>query len=58
MKAIYSRISCTLFYFEGYDGETNLSTVEVYDPDMDEWSFVASMAHHSGGVGAGVIRIT
>lgn len=40
----------------GYDGESNLSTVEVYDRETDKWSFEPSMCAHSGGVGAGVIR--
>ena len=33
----------------------NLSTVEMYNPDTNEWSFVASMEKHEGGVGVGVI---
>lgn len=41
----------------GYDGESNLSTVEVYDPETNTWTFVASMCAHGGGVGAGVIPI-
>lgn len=45
-----------LWAIGGYDGETNLSTVEVYDPETDQWSFVPSMCAHSGGVGAGVIK--
>jgi kelch-like protein 18 len=39
----------------GYDGESNLSTVEVYDPLTDTWSFVSSMKWHGGGVGAAVL---
>lgn len=44
-----------LWAIGGYDGESNLSTVEVYDPQADTWTFVASMVCHGGGVGAGVI---
>jgi hypothetical protein len=29
--------------------------VEMYNPDTDSWSFVASMESHEGGVGVGVI---
>lgn len=40
-----------LWAIGGYDGESNLSTVEVYDPETDSWTFVASMLFHGGGVG-------
>lgn len=40
-----------LWAIGGYDGESNLSTVEVYDPETDSWTFVASMCAHGGGVG-------
>ena len=33
----------------------NLSTVEMYNPETNEWSFVAPMESHEGGVGVGVI---
>ncbi|KAH8330994.1 hypothetical protein KR067_009993 [Drosophila pandora] len=46
-----------LWAIGGYDGESNLSTVEVYDPETDKWTFMPPMCAHSGGVGAGVIRI-
>lgn len=39
----------------GYDGESNLSIVEIYAPQTDTWTFIASMVCHGGGVGAGVI---
>ena len=32
-----------------------MSQVEMYNPDTDSWSFVASMESHEGGVGVGVI---
>ena len=44
-----------LWVIGGYDGMKNLSTVEVYDPERDEWSFVAPMESHEGGVGVGVV---
>ncbi len=43
--------------FPGYDGMKNLSTVEVYNPETDEWTFVAPMESHEGGVGVGVIPL-
>lgn len=46
------------YFFKGYDGESNLSTVEVYDPEKDTWTFVSAMCAHGGGVGAGVIPIS
>lgn len=47
-----------LWAIGGYDGESNLSTVEVYDPKTDTWTFVAAMCAHGGGVGVGVIPIS
>ena len=60
-----------LWAIGGYDGMKNLSTVrskkrnhdtllnltqvEMYNPEEDSWSFVASMESHEGGVGVGVI---
>ena len=44
-----------LWAIGGYDGMKNLSTVEMYNPETDTWSFVASMESHEGGVGVGVI---
>ena len=32
-----------------------LPQVEMYNPEEDSWSFVASMESHEGGVGVGVI---
>ena len=44
-----------LYAIGGYDGMKNLSTVEMYNPDKDEWTFAPSMEKHEGGVGVGVI---
>lgn len=44
-----------LWAIGGYDGMKNLSTVEVYNPETNIWSFVAPMESHEGGVGVGVI---
>lgn len=46
-----------LWAIGGYDGVTNLSTVEVYDPEKDSWSFASPMCAHEGGVGVGVIQV-
>lgn len=35
----------------------NLSTVEVFDPKTDKWSFGSSMCAHEGGVGLGVVPL-
>lgn len=32
-----------LYAIGGYDGQSRLSTVEVYNPETDTWSKVASM---------------
>jgi kelch-like protein 18 len=48
-------IKFKLLFSGGYDGESNLSTVEVYCPKKDSWSFVSSMLYHGGGVGSAVL---
>jgi kelch-like protein 18 len=44
-----------LFAVGGYDGLTNLNTVECYDPQADKWTFVTPMCKHQGVVGVGVL---
>lgn len=46
-----------LWAIGGYDGISNLSTVEVYDPEVNSWTFAPSMYAHEGGVGVGVITL-
>ena len=46
-----------LFAIGGYDGSSNLSSVEVYIPDTDTWTFVKDMCAHEGGVGVGVLPV-
>ena len=46
-----------LWAIGGYDGVSNLSTVEMYDPETNKWKFVAPMFAHEGGVGVGVIPV-
>jgi kelch-like protein 18 len=60
MNVMRSRVALVanagkLWAIGGYDGVSNLSTVESYDPDTNTWSFVASMCAHEGGVGVGVV---
>ena len=62
MNVTRSRVSLVsnmdrLYAIGGYDGSKNLSTVEMYDPEKDEWKFVAPMQSHEGGVGVGVIPL-
>ena len=46
-----------LFAIGGYDGFTNLNTVEIYDPEKNVWVFAANMTAHEGGVGVGVVPL-
>ena len=52
-------ITCNnrLYAIGGYDGNANLSSVEMYDPDKDQWTMVASMIAHEGVVGVGVLPL-
>lgn len=47
-----------LYAIGGYDGISNLSSMEIYNPDEDKWVFGSPMVAHEGGVGIGVIPIT
>lgn len=44
-----------LYAIGGYDGTCNLSSVEFYDPEVDQWTLVAAMHAHEGVVGVGVL---
>ncbi len=44
-----------LYAIGGYDGTCNLSSVEFYDPETNQWTLVASMGAHEGVVGVGVL---
>lgn len=60
MNAQRSRVALTanigkLWAVGGYDGISNLVSVEVYDPVANTWSYAAPMIAHEGGVGLGVI---
>lgn len=63
MNAQRSRVALTanmgkLWAVGGYDGISNLISVEVYDPYSDKWTYTASMISHEGGVGVGVISVS
>jgi kelch-like protein 18 len=60
MNVMRSRVALVanagkLWAIGGYDGVSNLSTVECYDPESNKWTFVAPMCAHEGGVGVGVV---
>ena len=44
-----------LYAIGGYDGICNLSSVECYDSDKDQWTMVSPMCAHEGVVGVGVL---
>ena len=48
-------MSNQLYAVGGYDGLTNLSSVEVYNPDLDEWTLAPPLTYHQGGVVVAVI---
>ena len=50
-------IANQIFAIGGYDGLTNLNTVEVYSVDEEVWSTAAPMKCHQGGVGVAVIPL-
>ena len=50
-------IANQIFAIGGYDGLTNLNTVEVYSVNEEVWSTAAPMKCHQGGVGVAVIPL-
>ena len=46
-----------LYAIGGYDGFSNLNSVEKYDQKKDAWSMASPMVAHEGGVGVGVIPL-
>ncbi|KAG5841824.1 hypothetical protein ANANG_G00171060, partial [Anguilla anguilla] len=46
-----------LYAVGGYDGQSNLGSVEAYDPENNRWTFMAPMVCHEGGVGVGCIPL-
>mgnify|MGYP003729839947 CR=1 FL=1 len=39
----------------GYDGMTNLTTMEIYDPEEGAWELAGNMGRHEGGVGVAAL---
>ena len=50
-------IAHEIYAIGGYDGLSNLSSVEIYDLDKEEWSTGLPMHMHQGGVGVAVISL-
>ena len=50
-------IANQIYAIGGYDGLSNLSSVEVYNVDEKEWGAAAPMNRHQGGVGVAVISL-
>lgn len=42
----------------GFDGTTYLKTIEVFDPEKNQWSLCGSMNYRRLGGGVGVVRMT
>lgn len=47
-------IATSIYAIGGYDGLSNLNSVEVYDLDNEEWSSAPPMNIHQGGVSVAV----
>lgn len=50
-------IAHQLYAIGGYDGLSNLSSVEIFDLDKEQWTAGIPMSHHQGGVGVAVISL-
>ena len=50
-------IANQIYAIGGYDGLSNLNSVEVYNVDEEEWSTASPMNRHQGGVGVAVIPL-
>lgn len=48
-------IGSQLYAVGGYDGNTVLDSVEVYDPSTDQWKYVSSMKNRRRHVAVGVL---
>lgn len=50
-------IAHEIYAVGGYDGLSNLSSVEIYDLNKEEWHSGPPMNQHQGGVGVAVIPL-
>ena len=41
----------------GYDGMHNLTTIEIFDPEVGSWTMAGKMNRHEGGVGVAALPI-
>ena len=48
-------LSNQIYAIGGYDGVANLSSVEVFNPETEEWKPAPSLTRHQGGVVVAVI---
>jgi len=53
---IHSQL-CFANLISGFDGATYLKTIEVYDPDTNQWKPCGSMNYRRLGGGVGVMKI-
>ena len=51
-------ISSRIYAIGGYDGVSNLNSVEVYDLERGAWSAAVPMTRHQGGVGVAVVPLS
>ena len=50
-------IAHQIYAIGGYDGLSNLSSVEIYDLNKEEWTTGPPMNRHQGGVGVAVLPL-
>lgn len=46
-----------LYAVGGFDGTSYLKTIEVYDPEQNQWRLCGSMNYRRLGGGVGVVRL-
>lgn len=51
-------IATSIYAIGGYDGVSNLNSVEIYNLDNDEWISAPPMNIHQGGVSVAVFPFT
>ena len=51
-------IASHVYAVGGYDGVSNLNSVEVYNLERGAWSTTVSMTRHQGGVGVAVLPLS
>ena len=46
-----------LYAVGGFDGSTYLKTIEVYDPEQNQWRLCGTMNYRRLGGGVGVVKM-